>query len=277
MRRAAVIFLIVLGVILTPLAIIGAWTQLVLLNTDRFVDLADDLLEREDVRDAIGAEIANQIVDEQPLAAPFEGTIASTVSDVADTEVFLQSFRISLGDLHAQLERGDDTLILDLGAVVEPIRDDIAAAVPGVQIPSDIGSFTIASRDSQPIIWTIVELADNLSIAAIVGVIVSFGLAVALADSRWRMLGISGVIIVLWSLFLVLGLPLIRNGITNQIPDDAIRAGARGAWTVVTRSLQIEALIAALIGVVVAGVGFVVDFGVLRKQSARSAVPPAGP
>jgi hypothetical protein len=274
-RQAAVVFLLIVGIILTPLAIIGAWTQLVLLNTDRFVDLADDLLEREDVRDAIGAKVAQQIVAQEPLAAPFEDTIADAVSDVAATEVFLESFRVSLADLHDQLEAEDDSLVLDLSAVIEPVRDDIAAVVPGVQIPGGVGSFTIASRDAQPILWNIVELADNLSIAAIIGVIVAFGLVVALSESRWRMLGISGVIIVLWSLFLVLGLPLIRNGVTNQIPDDAIRGGARGAWIVVTRSLQIEALVAALIGVVIAGVGFVLDFAGLRTQAARPSVPPA--
>jgi hypothetical protein len=273
-RRAAVVVLLVIGIVLTPLAIIGAWTQLVLLNADRFVDLADDLLAKEDVREAIGTEVASQVVAAEPATAPAETLIASSVTEVAGTDLFLQSFRISLADLHDQLEGGDDTLVLDLGAVLDPVRGEIEQ-LSGVTLPDDVGSFTLASRDSQPIIWSIVELAENISIGAIVGAIIAFGVAVALAESHWRMLGITGMIIVVWSLLLVLGLPLIRNGVTNQISDDAIRAGARAAWTVVTSSLQVEALVAALIGVVLAGVGFVIDFGVLRKQAATPGAPTA--
>jgi hypothetical protein len=272
-RRVAVVFLLVVGIVLTPFAIIGLWTQVVLLDTDRFVDLGDELLDRGDVRDALGTKIAEQVVEVEPAAAPAESTIAAGVAGVADTELFRARFADAMGQLHQQLEDGDDTLVLDLTPTLDAARSllqDIDPAAAAA-IPADVGDITITSRDDQPVLWAVVTVADGLSIGAIVGVIVAFGLAVALAESRWRLLGVAGVIVVMWSLLLVIGLPLIRNSVTNGISDDVIRSGARGAWVVVTRSLQVEALLAALVGVIAAGVGFVLDLAGSRRQAA--AVP----
>lgn len=278
MRRVAVVFFLVVGIILTPLAILGLWTQLVLLDTDRFVSLSDDLLDRQDVRAALGAEIAQQIVAEVPPAGAVEGTLADGITAITGTDEFHFVFRAAMTDLHDQLERGDDTLVLDLSPTLEVIRSEIGRISPEVAgfVPNTIGDITIVSRDDQPILWNLVQLADNLSIVAIIGTIIAFGLVVAFAENRWRMLGVSGSIVVAWALLLIIVLPLIRNGVTDQIPDDTIRSGARGAWVVVTRSLQVEALIAALIGVIAAGVGFVLDFATARKAAAAPPpVPPA--
>jgi hypothetical protein len=241
------------------------------------VNLSDDLLDRQDVRAALGTEMAQQIVIEVPAAGVVEGSLADGITAIAGTDEFRFVFRAAMTDLHDQLEEGDDTLVLDLTPTLEVIRSEIARISPEVAgfVPNDVGDITIVSRDDQPVLWNVVQLADDLSIVAIIGTIVAFGLVVAFAENRWRMLGVSGSIIVAWALLLIIVLPLIRNGVTDQIPDDTVRAGARGAWVVVTRSLQIEALIAALIGVVAAGVGFVLDFATARKEAAAPPPPAA--
>src|SRR5262245_55322103 len=103
MRQAAVVFFLILGIILTPLAILGLWTQVVLLDTNRFVNLSDDLLDRQDVRDALGAEIAKQIVDEVPQASVVQGQLASGITTIAGTEEFHVVFRQAMAELHDQL------------------------------------------------------------------------------------------------------------------------------------------------------------------------------
>ncbi|MGH9026019.1 MAG: hypothetical protein ACRDWD_07880 [Acidimicrobiia bacterium] len=275
MRQAAAVVLLVIGIVLTPLAIIGLWTQVVLLDTDRFVGMTDDLLDREDVRAALGAEIAEQIVAEVPAAGVAQGALADGVTTIAGTVEFRLVFRPAMADLHGQLEAGDETLVLDLSPTLEIVRNELADINPTIAdfVPTEIGDITIVTRDEQPVLWAVVRFADQLSVGAIIGVIVAFGLAVAFAENRWRMLGVSGAVVVAWALLLIIVLPLIRNGVTDQILNDTIRSGARGAWVVVTKSLQVEALIAALIGVIVAGVGFVLDFAGARKQAAAPPAP----
>ena len=82
-RRALVSLLLVAAGFLLPFALVGLWTQQVLLDRERFTNLSDDLLDREAVRQGIADAVLTDIERTQPVPAATEPAIRAGINGCA--------------------------------------------------------------------------------------------------------------------------------------------------------------------------------------------------
>lgn len=268
MRRGAIV-LIVIGCLFVPLADVGIWVQRVVLRTGEFTALADDILRRDAVRDALASEILEEIEQSEPRAGELESVVQPLIRDALGTPEFDSVFRRAVGRLHGQLVDDGDELSLDLDEGLELVRQRIAQFAPEVldEVPTadEFGDIVITTRDQSPYLWWAVQVANVASVAAIVAVIGFLAFGIALPDRRWLALGIAGIGVAAASLLLVVisavAQSLTSNWASQQVDERAFAA----VWDVFESSLLVQTLLVALIGVAMAVVGFLGEFGSTRQ------------
>jgi hypothetical protein len=69
-RGALLTLLLVVAAVLVPFALVGLWTHQVLLDRERFTNLADDLLDREAVRRGLADQTVAQLERTRPGLGP---------------------------------------------------------------------------------------------------------------------------------------------------------------------------------------------------------------
>jgi len=265
--KKGIITLVVAGSLLAPLAGFGLWMQLVVLRTDEFTALADDLLARQEVRDALADEIADQAEEVEPRLVQVGPLVRTGMSEAMRTPAFLQIFRQAVRDVHAQLVDGGDELTLDLDPGLEIVRQQVNEFEPGLgdQIPADqVGTIQLVTRDQAPYIWWAVDAMRIVSIVAIVAMIGCFAFAIGMADRRWLALGVSGAGIVVASLLLI-GTSALAQSLTAQWIEAGVNRDAfHAVWDELERSLQVQTLLVGLVGVAMAAAGFLAQAATTR-------------
>jgi hypothetical protein len=258
-----VVPLLVAGWLLVPLAGLGFWTQRVVLDTDEYTALSDDLLEREEVRDALAFEIVQEAERTRPGIRQSGVPIAPLVSDALGTLEFRGLFRDANGRVHDQLVDGEDALSLDLDPALGVVTEEVRQVAPDVadQFPSpeEFGEIVLVRRRQAPYLWIGAEAARWGSLAAIVLSLGLLALAVALARRRALTLGVAGVGVVTVSALFLLLVTGAQAYAARWIAEDVDRAGFNATWDVIESSLLVQTLLIALIGVAAAAAGFLVE------------------
>lgn len=108
MRRSLAVALIVVGVVLTPVAAVGAWVRVALVDTDRFVatlaPLAEDPAVRELVVERTAAAVQSRIDVDGLVADLFGGLSALDLPPRAEAALPLLQSSVTAG-VHDLLER----------------------------------------------------------------------------------------------------------------------------------------------------------------------------
>jgi len=177
-RTSLVTLLLVASGLLLPFALVGLWTQQVLLDRERFTNLSDDLLNHEAVRRGIADAVVTDIGRTQPLPAASELVIRAGIAGALDTPAYRAVFKQSLGGVHDQLTSDEDTITLDVQPGVNLARaqnPQVARALGGTQLPPIV----IARRSQVPILWGAVDGAQRVALITPLVVLVLLALAVA--------------------------------------------------------------------------------------------------
>ncbi len=257
--------LLVAAGLLLPFALVGLWTQQVLLNRERFTNLSDGLLDRAAVRRGIADAVLTDIGRTQPLPAASEPAITAGIAGALDTPAYRAAFKQSLGGVHDQLTSEQDTITLDVQPGVNIARSQnsqVARALGSRQLP-----IVIARRSEVPILWGLVDGAQRVALVTPLVVLVLLAVAVAASDRRWRAFGIAGTVVAGVSLGF-LGLIALTKQLVGQSVDPFLARDAfDAAWDVIARSLTNSTLIVVLGALVVAVGGFVVDQILTRRPA----------
>jgi len=268
-----VVPLLVAGWLLVPLAGLGVWTQRVVLDTDEFTALSDDLLERDEVRDALAFEIVQEVERTRPGFSQSGVPVEALISDALATPEFRGLFREANRRVHDQLVDGEDALTLDLDPALTLVAERVGEVAPEVadQFPSteEFGEIVLVQRGQAPYVWIGAEAARWGSLIAI---ILSFGmlaLAIALAERRGFTLGIAGVGVVVASVVFALLVTGAQAYASRWVPEGADRAGFDATWDVIESSLLVQTLLVALVGVAAAA-GFLIELA--RAPSTRPSI-----
>lgn len=263
MLGRGVIPLLVVGWLLVPLAGLGIWTQRVVLDTDEFTALSDDLLEREDVRDALAFEIVQEVERTRPGATRSGVPVEALISDALATPEFRELFRDANGQVHDQLVDGEDALALDLDPALVIVTEQVRQVAPDVadQFPSpaEFGEIVLMERGQAPYVWIGAEAARWGSLIAIILSLGMLALAVALADRRGLTLGIAGTGVVVASVLFALLVTGAQAYAARWVPEGADRGGFNATWDVIESSLLVQTLLVALVGVAAAAAGFLIE------------------
>lgn len=265
-RPALVTLLFVAAGLLLPFALVGLWTQEVLLDRERFTNLSDDLLDREAVRQGIADAVLTDIERTQPVPAATEPLIRSGINTALATPAYRAAFKASLGGVHDQLTSGDDTITLDVTPGVNLARSQnpqVAAALRGVQVPPIV----IARRSQVPILWGAIDGAQRVALVTPLVVLAFLALAVAMSERRWRALGIAGAVVAGVSLLFLGLMALAKQLVGRPLDQFAGRDAFDAAWDVIARSLANSTLIVVIGAVVVAAGGFTIDLILTRRPT----------
>jgi hypothetical protein len=265
-RRALVALLLVAAGFLLPFALLGLWTQQVLLDRERFTNLSDDLLDRRALREGIADAVLTDVGQTQPVPPATEPVIRTGIAAALTAPAYRATFKESLGGVHDQLTSGDDTITLDVAPGVNLARSQnpqVAAALRGVQVDPIV----IARRSDVPVLWGAVDGAQRIALLTPLVVLALLALAVAVSERRWRTLGIAGAVVAGVSL-LFLGIMALSKQLVGRTLDQfASRDAFDAAWDVIARSLANSTLIIVLGAIVVAAGGFIIDLILTRRPA----------
>jgi|GEM_PF-2623721 len=265
--------LIAVGLLLVPFANQGVWVERELLSTSAFTKLSTEVLDQEAVRDALANRLADELEKQVPQLALGRFVLVPALRQALGTTQFKSIFESAVGDMHAQLERGDDQLALNLDAVLPLVRRLVAKVDEGIasDIPDHaLPKITVVTRENVPQLWVGFDatrdaswLFPALALVCLVG-------GVVLARRHALALLIVGLGVAVIAVILVLGLRLGRDPL-SQVAGPTVEIDAfRSGFDVVTESLVVQTMVLGLAGLVAAlvGLGFVLrGRGSSRPQS----------
>jgi hypothetical protein len=284
MRNFVAGVLVLVGLLLVPFADLGIWTRRQVLPTDAFVDMGSDILDRDPVQAALAERLVDELIALEPQLGVGRVVLEPAMRQVLDTEQFDAVFRLAVGNMHAQLERGDDQLSLDLDGML-PILRDLVAQVNGDlanQIPTSVGlpDIVVLREDQVPQLWFGVEVTRQASLLFPVLMVVAFAAALVVASKRAVMLVVIGFGAAFMCLLVVLALRTGREMLSNVVGDQVDVEAFNAGYDVVTDMLVNQTLVFGVLGIVAAGIGvvlMVVDMPSSRRGRSRaSSRPPVG-
>jgi hypothetical protein len=267
--------LIVLGLIIVPLANLGVWTQREVLSTDAFSSLSNEVLQEQAVRDALANRIADELVKKVPELGLGRFLLVPALSQAIATPEFQQIFEGAVSDMHAQLERGDDQLTLNLDAILPLVKQLVAKVDSGLaaRIPTQTGlaAITVVKKDNVPQLWLGLDITRGASWAFPIAALVLLGLGIAVATNRGLALLLAGLGLAAIALFMVVALKVGREPLSNVAGRDVDVNAFDAGYDVVTESLVLQTAVLGLIGLVAALGGIVLM--VARKRTSNQPAP----
>lgn len=290
-RKLVVAGLVALATFVLVLGDVAIWARRVLLDTDEWVESAELVLEN----DAVQAAVAEYLIDEVDTLVDLESVSMGALPDGADelagaaseaSRVWIRSvvpqilesqqFRVAwLGvneRAHATfvaIVRNDnstmlasvngDEVVIDLGAALEELReisiDSGGTFLRGVEIPDDLGEFTLFDDSQVGVVGDGINALDSLAPVLLIVAVGLYVAAILVSRVKWKtmiVVGASalGVAVLVWVL-LVAGRSIVGGSIAEERPA----AAAEALWDIATRDLRTQSIVLGVLGAGVLGVG----------------------
>lgn len=289
MRGFLAVLAIVMGLVALTLSPLAIWRRNVILNTDRYVATVAPLASNAGVRDAIVAQVDAHIEAGLPvttyvkrvlppraakvLASPIRsavyGLINTTTTRFVDSKLFptlwvtinrvahaqlvaiLMGKKIAYGALYIK----SGSIVLDLGAVVEQVKDllvksglTLAAHLPTVGATLEIAKAKRIER-AQRLVRALNPMADWLPVLGLA--LVTGG--IVLAGKRRRALIVAALGLCLGMTILGVGLIIARNAFASGVPRHILpQPTAFYIFDTVVRYLRVGVRLVFVMGLLVA-------------------------
>ena len=298
LRRTASSILLVLACVVAIVAVLGAWADRQLLNTDNWVDTSSRLLQEPALQDATAAYLSDQLVDGptirarlqeglpprlQPLAAPLaaaSGEIAErTAKRLIASGAFQKLWRETNRRAHEQfiaIVKGN-TRLANAGVVVD-LRPQLGVLATRLGVAPDAtgdhGIVHVLRGDNLKTVRKVVHAIETLRWVSVVLLIVLLVAGVALAPNRAH--GIVGAGLAL--LIAGLALLVVRRAGGNYIVDKLVANGtdesaARATWEIATSLLRDIAGALVVLGVVDVAAGWLAGGSAWARKARRFSTP----
>ncbi len=306
-KRILVWTLLVLGTLIVLVGSLTVWVKRQALDTESWVETSTNLLEDDDVRQALSVYIVDQLytnVDVEArleerlpenldgLAAPLSGALREPAQQGVDQ--FLQRprvqelweevnraahealLRLLEDDTREAVSTAEGTVTLDLRTFVVNVGEELGFGEElDARLPPDAGQVTILQSDELEAAQTGVKVVKALSWLIVLAAFACFAAAVWLARGRRReTLRNVGLGLLLVGVLLL----VIRRGAGNYIVDalaqgESVRDAVGSAWIIGT-SLLAEVAWALLIYALVILVGTLLAGPSRLARRARAGMGP---
>lgn len=286
--------LLVLAAVVLVLASVTVFARNQVLNTDRFIDSVEPLYQDAEVRAAVAARI-NGAVDEAidvdalvaeaidavqtrggpevldrlavPLASGIDSFVDKQINAVVYSDQFTELWReatlrahtafVSLlrGEGGGPLELRGEDLVLDLGPVVERVKDRMVEAGFALadRIPAVSVTFTIAQSETFTKLRTAAALLDAAAWILPIAGLALLAAGIATAPDRRRGLLIGALCIAGGMLLLSAGLEIGRSAYLAGLGDSVqSQQAALNVFDTVTRFLKSGAETMTVLALIVA-------------------------
>lgn len=283
--RLVPMVLIVLATVIAILSAATTWVRFQALDTDEWVDASAELLENEEVRDALAAYLVDELYtavdvsaelesllpeDLAGLAGPLAGALRGPATDgvgrvlaspaveriwVEANERAHRTFvAIVRDETRPNISTSDGEVVLDLGAAVQSIGEQLGVPDAALdRIPADAGQITIFTSGQLADVQDAVRALDVLSWFLFVVVVALYAVAVYVAGSRRReALRDVGIALAVGGAVLL----VIRNvgvgwAVDQVVDDPANESAAQVVGDVFTQLLHDMARTGIIIGLVI--------------------------
>lgn len=275
-RRTASRVLVGLGGVLLLAALLSLVAYRSLLDTDSFARSVDEIRKTDAVSDAVGRELAAQIVGANPDLGAVKPLIEQVSAEVARSDVLSPLVTRAAAQAQVAATQEDSSAIAlrlaDAGAVAASALRAFAPQVAG-QIPPEL-SVTLAEIGSQDVFAGTVRAARYLSVAAWLLPLVAvatLALAVWIAPNQRR--GLVRVGLALIAVGTAVGLLTLAVGIVVGSLDSATLTGALadGAWQVFGDVFWLATAVVLVAGAVIAAAASAMLPDIEVDEVARSA------
>lgn len=279
-RKALVYTLIGLACVLTLASSLTIWVQRQLLDTDRWVDTSSQLLQEEEVREAIaqrlvdgvfeGNQVEERLADRLPpqlsgLAPPIAGALQNVALDSAENLLERPAVQALWEDInrrvHTRLvdvlegnEGGAVTtaggeVVLDLSPLIVRLEDELGIQT---ELSPDAGKITIMTSSELGAAQDAVTALDVLSPILAILVIVLIVLAVYLATGfRREAVRAAAIGILVVGILLLVVRSLVGDAVVEALSNPSSRPAALQVWLIGTSILGDLAL--GLVAIAIVG------------------------
>jgi hypothetical protein len=298
LRRTVSSILLALACVIAIVAVLGAWADRQLLDTDNWVDTSSRLLEHPAVQDATAAYLADQLVDGptiraklaeglpprlQALAAPLaaaSGEIADrTARRLIASGAFQKLWRETNRRAHRQLIDviEGDSRFTNAGIVVD-LRPQLGVLATRLGVASDAtgehGTVHVLRGDNLKTVREVVHALQTLRWVSVVLLLVLLVVGVAVAPDRAH--GIVGAGLAL--LIAGLALLVVRRAGGHYIVDRLVASGtdagaATATWSIATSLLHDIAGALVVLGVVDIAAGWLAGGSSWARSARRFSTP----
>lgn len=293
--------LIVAGCVLAPLAVLASWTSSEVGETDRYVATVAPLASDPDVQDAVADRVTDAVMshldlnallsgvapDQRPalekalgkLGDALQNAVRGFVHDkaraVAGSDAFARLWTQANQRAHSAVDKAltgsgggavqltDDTVTLDLGPVVDQVKQRLVAdglTVAG-RIPEVHTELTIARSEDigkiRPAFRVLQVLGNWLPVVAVLFLVVG----VLLARGRRRATVAAALGAAFATLLLGAGLVVFRALYLDALPPGVSQGAAGSVYDALTRFLRVAVRTVVAVGVVVALAAWVTGGG----------------
>ncbi|MEU3985361.1 hypothetical protein AB0F77_35770 [Streptomyces sp. NPDC026672] len=298
LRQVGASVLLLLALLLAPLAVVAAWVNDEVADTDRYVQtvaplatepavqnavidrLTDRVVENVDV-DAVTAQLTKVLTDAGAPprvvdgAKALDGPLRSAVRSVADrvitrvvtSDVFAEAWDVAnrrahtavvnvlTGNQQGAVRATGDTIQLDIGVVIDEVRQrlvaegfDKASAIPDVDRTITLFQVENLSK-AQTAMWLLNVVGTWLPVLAVV----LAALAVWTAPAHRVMLLSTGIGVGVMMILLLIALALVRRAYLGAVPAATLPPDAAAAiFDTFVRFLRDSARTLLVVAVVVA-------------------------
>ena len=295
-----------LGTLILLVGSLTVWVERQALDTDAWVDVSTELLEDDEVREALSVYIVDQLytsVDVEArleqrlppnldgLAAPISGALRPASERAVDR--FLQRPRVQglwedvnreahealLRILEDETREGVSTeegaVTLDLRTFILQVSEELGVG-EGLEarIPEDAGQLTVLESDQLDTAQDAVRLIKALSWLVIILAIASFAGAVWLARDRRAMLRNVGAVFVLVGVVLLLIRRLAGAYLVDALAEGELARNAAGSSWIIGTGLLAEVAWALVIYGVVMFLGAVLAGPTVVGRRVRGTIGP---
>jgi len=303
-RRGIVTVVLVIATLVGIVAGFSVWSARQLLETDQWTETSSQLLENEDIRDAVGTLAVDALFDNVDIQGQLEGALPPRLAPLAGPAVgglrtlaennapkLLERPRVQalweelnraaherfvaiINDDAPAISKAGGEVYLDLGVIVGALGTDLGIDAAS-KIPAGVAQVDVMSADDLEVVQDGAKLLEDLAYVSTALFLLLLALAVYLARG-WRREAIRSCGFV----FVLVGvLILVARSVAGGIVVDALAAteagepAAEAVWSIATSLLG--DLGVALIGYGVAIVlgAWIAGKGALATAARRSITP----
>ncbi|WP_394929303.1 hypothetical protein, partial [uncultured Ilumatobacter sp.] len=210
--------LIVVATVLGVVSGLNVWVERQLLDTDQWVEVADELIADDEVRGLLAAYLVDELYESVDVAEELSarlpedldglgGLLAAALREPAtggvdrllNTDLVRGSWadvnetahatlvRILRDDTGPAISTADGIVTLDLGELVKQVGKEFGLSLDVLdKLPEDVGMVTIVESDELGAAQDAVRLIETLNVVLFVVVVALYAAAVYLAGQRRR-------------------------------------------------------------------------------------------
>ena len=244
--RALLVVTFVLSLLTGPLM----YASSIINEPDRFVEVTDRIIDHPSVRRAIAEEVtttaftafeADEVVADvlpdqaRSFAVPITRIATDQLTDAAfavlDTDIAVDAREAAARELHSQLTSDDETVVIDLRALLVRTTREIGGATAGAAVAKvvsgqDVGRYVVAEAGStEAEVIAAIRDVPALSAAIWFAMVGVFFLAVMVAEHRRRALVVGGLVLAGGALVGVFALAVVVYLVAAAVDGSSFESG----------------------------------------------------